>query len=74
MNQKQRICIITALVLLILAGLIPPVGYFYRERYDFVFSVYRPAIDWTRLFGEWLVVAVVAYGLFFILKDTEGSS
>lgn len=69
MNRMQRICIIAALVLLVLAGLIPPVGYFYGERYDFVFSGYRPAIDWTRLVGEWLVIAVVACGLFFILKD-----
>jgi DNA-binding response OmpR family regulator len=73
MNQKQRISLITGLVLLVLAGLIPPVGYSYRERYDFVFSGYY-RIDWPFLFGELLVIAVVVCGLFFILKDTERRS
>lgn len=72
MNRKQRACIVSGFFLLVLSLLFAPT-HPYRSplvSYRFLFTG-QGTIDFARLFVEWLLIAVVTGGLFYLLRGPD---
>jgi len=78
MNRKQRACIVVGFLLVALSLLFPPTklyipawpgvsGAAYRISYGFLFTL-RGTIELSRLFAEWVLIALVVGGLFYVLR------
>jgi hypothetical protein len=81
MNKKQRIVFLAGTGIIVLMGLIPP-WYFHRTGdypdspgyYGFIFATpyeIGNAIDVTRLFIQWAVVAIATAAIMWVLKDLK---
>ena len=83
MNRKQRICVWTGFLLLVLATLFPPWTWrtYYTGfsppgfSYGFLFSPPETwaRIDLSRLFVQYLLVVLVTGGLVLTFRATKGS-
>lgn len=75
MNRKQIKCLWIGIVVFILMGLFPPFmttseGYF--RGYMFVINDYSYLrVDISRLFVQWIIVAVVTGGLLLTFQQKE---
>ena len=70
MNRKQKACILFGFLLLVLSLLFAPTrwrGPYNPVSYSFLFTG-RGSIDFARLFVEWLLIALVTVGLFYLLR------
>jgi hypothetical protein len=77
MNRNQRACLRVGLLLLIGATLFPPWTFKYaRSSYGFLFHPpYGVAtVNLTRLFVEWVLIALVTSGLFFSQSNSRTST
>jgi hypothetical protein len=75
MNRKQRACIVCGFFLLLLSFLFPPsrgTGYYSATSYRFLLSTHEGAgtIEFSRLFLEWMLIALVIVGLFYLLRES----
>src|ERR1700740_780878 len=73
MNRKQRACILFGFLLLVLSLLFGPTrwrGPYNLVSYSFLFTG-RGSIDFARLFVEWLLIALVTGGLFYLLRGPD---
>jgi hypothetical protein len=72
MNQKQRACLTTGFVLLVVTTLLPPWerwGYLFghESHYGFLFASARGGrLDLSRLIVEWVLILFLTGGLFFL--------
>lgn len=72
MNRKQRACVVAGFFLLVLSLLFAPT-HPYRSplvRYSLLLSG-QGSIDFARLFAEWLLIALVTGGLFYLLRGPD---
>lgn len=73
MNRKQRACVVAGFFLLV-ASLLFPLTHPYRlsplVSYRFLF-IGQGSIDFARLFAEWVLIALVAGGLVFLLRGPD---
>jgi hypothetical protein len=75
MDRKQRACIVAGFFLLLLSLLFPPSrgsGYYSPTSYRFLLSTHEGAgiIEFSRLFLEWMLIALVTTGLFHLLRES----
>ncbi len=75
MNPKQRACIVSGFLLIVLSLLFPPT-HPYRSplvSYSFLFSGQGP-IDFGRLSAEWMLLMLVMGGLFVTVNKSKNST
>jgi hypothetical protein len=75
MDRKQRACIVAGFFLLLLSLLFPPsrgTGYYSPTSYRFLLSTHEGAgtIEFSRLFLEWMLIALVTAGPFHLLRES----
>lgn len=75
MNRKRRACIVAGFILLLLSLLFPPsrgTAYYSPTLYRFLLSTHDGAgtIEFSRLFLEWILIALVTAGLFYLLRES----
>jgi hypothetical protein len=75
MNRKRRACIVSGFFLLLLSLLFPPsrsTGYYSPTSYNFLLSTHEGVgtIEFSRLFLEWMLIALVAAGFFHLLRES----
>jgi hypothetical protein len=71
MNRKQRASVVAGFFLLVVSLLFMPT-HPYRSplvRYSFLFTG-QGSIDFARLFAEWVLIALVTAGLFYLLRES----
>ncbi len=72
MNRKQRACVVAGFFSLVVSLLFAPT-HPYRSplvRYSFLFTG-QGSVDFARLFAEWVLIALVTGGLFYLLRGPD---
>ncbi len=84
MNRKQRACIVSGFLLIVLSLLFPPAkihvpawpgvrGASYSVSYGFLFTM-QGTVEFSRLFAEWVLIALVTAGLFYLLRGPDSQT
>ena len=82
MNWKQKICLWVGIAVIVAMGIFPPVyhhtvfswsnGPTVRPpKYEFLLTATGSAIEYSKLFVQWAIIAVITGGLIYTFKDKK---